>query len=217
MSLSRTNFLNNLKTVDYIKFGNISADWNSIVEHSESVVKQHPEYWNSSVTDEFNSWDNTGNKYHASLTQQHEWGYCKENTRSWTTTSLKEQLHMPWEEEVSTQLPLDNWISRPTMQPPGQVMPWHLDHFFYFKRKYPDNEYVVRFVIFMRDWQSGHVLQAGDSIISHWSAGDVILWHPERMHLSANIGYNNKWTINTTGILKENFKYENINIRKHSL
>jgi hypothetical protein len=210
VSLSRTSFLTDLKSRDYLKFGNIAADWPTIVDECEAAVKEFPQYWSSLVVDPTTfAWDKIGEEYAAELEKNRTWGYTPENTRSWTTLATKPQLTMEWEEGIANQLPLTNWISRPTMQTPGNVMPWHCDNFYYFKRNYPNQEFVIRFVIFMQDWQIGHVLQAGDSIISHWKAGDVIVWHPERMHLSANIGYNNKWTINTTGILKE--EYENTN------
>lgn len=204
------SFLKELESRDYLKFGNIAADWPAIVDECESAVAEFPQYWSSLVVDPATfAWDKIGQEYAADLEKNRNWGYTPENTRSWTTLASKPQLKMDWEEAIATQLPLTNWISRPTMQTPGNIMPWHQDNFYYFKRNYTDLEFVIRFVIFMQDWQIGHVLQAGNSIISHWKAGDVIVWHPARMHLSANIGVTNKWTINTTGILKE--EYENIN------
>ena len=62
---------------------------------------------------------------------------------------------------------------------------------------------IIRFVVFMKDWDIGHVLQSENSIISHWKAGDTIVWHPGKFHLSANIGISSKWTFNITGILKD--------------
>jgi hypothetical protein len=118
---------------------------------------------------------------------------------------------MSWEENVAKQLPLLNLISLPTLQTPGNVLPWHQDKFFNFKRNYPnDIKFIVRFTIFMKDWQIGHVLQAGNSIISHWRAGDCVIWYPDRWHLSANIGINNKWTNNITGILTEEINWDSI-------
>jgi len=204
--VSRKSFLEHLETVDYLKFGNISADWSEIVRQSDAAVEANPNYWCSLVIDKttFDSWDSIGDEYIESMRQHREWGYTPENTRSWETTSTKPQLVMPWEQAITDQLPLQvGAIGRPTLQKPGNIMPWHQDKFFYFRRNHPQSQFAIRFLCFMKDWAAGHVLQAGNSIISHWSAGDVIVWHPDRWHLSLNAGFVDKWTTNITGILNE--------------
>lgn len=205
-SVSRMSFLEQLKSQDYITIGNISADWDNIVKQSETLVEQHPEYWCSLVPDQndFDSWDSIGDEYIQSMAQLRDWGYTKYNTQSWETTSQRSQLHMPWEQTIMDWFPLEQPISRPTLQKPGNIIPWHQDQFFFFKRKHPQQyNHVVRFIVFMKDWEVGHLLQAGNSVVTHWQAGDVILWYPDRMHLGANVGVTNKWTQNVTGILKE--------------
>ena len=203
--VSRKNFLNLLDGVDYYKFGNISADWESINSECERFVENYPDYWCSLVPDEsFEVWDDNGKDYLKSIEQHAKWGYTSQNTRSWETTSRSPVLEMSWEESIRNYFPLDNTVSRPTLQKPGNVMPYHVDKFFYLKHKYPDSkDYIVRFIVFHNDWSPGHLLQAGDSIISHWKRGDVIVWYPSRVHISCNVGFNDKWTTNVTGILKE--------------
>ena len=70
-SVSRKNFLNLLDGVDYYKFGNISADWESINSECERFVEHYPDYWCSLVPDEsFEVWDDNGKEYLKSI-QQH--------------------------------------------------------------------------------------------------------------------------------------------------
>lgn len=208
MLVSRKNFLNRLKEVDYLKFGNIKADWPAVIQECEQAVKENPAYWCSLVVDLPDSWDKLGDQYYEELNKHREHGYRPDNTRSWETTSCQPQLQMAWEQPVMDKLPLYYPISRPTLQEPGNIMPWHEDKFFYFRRKYPEfAEYIVRFIVFQKDWDVGQIIQAGNSIISHWQAGDAIVWYPSRMHLSCNAGVSGKWTQNITGILKEEFDF----------
>jgi hypothetical protein len=91
---------------------------------------------------------------------------------------------------------------------PGTVMPWHYDKFYYMNRIVDEEQkpFLSRFLIFLEDWQSGHYLEAGRSIVTGWRAGDVIAWHPNRGHLSSNVGLTDKWTCNVTGVLKEQIR-----------
>jgi hypothetical protein len=205
--VSRKKFLDLLYSVDYLKVGNICVDWDIINQECNKNVEKYPEYWCSLVDDKnFEVWDENGKNYLKSLANFEKWGYTSHNTKSWETTSIKPKLNMNWENKIISKLPLYESVSRPTLQKPGNIMPWHQDNFAYFKHEYSNlYEYVVRFIVFQADWDLGHFIQSGNSIISHWKAGDVIVWYPDRWHLSANIGISDKWTQNVTGILKEEF------------
>lgn len=211
--VSRMNLLANLESKDYIFFRNINLNWNEVISQCEDTVKRNPEYWSSLVKDEDNIeiWDEVGQNYVKSLYQNKLWGYNKHNTKVWETTAKPNKLTMPWETALLDLLPLDYAISRPTLQSPGNIMPWHQDNFHFFKRQNPKHSaFIVRFIVFMKDWDVGHIIQAGDSAITNWQAGDVILWHPTRWHLSANIGISDKWTTNVTGRLQEYVRLDKI-------
>lgn len=211
MLVSRKNFLEHLKDVDFIWWGNIQINWDDALDECYQAVEKNPEYWCSLVvdSDKRDSWDNIGDNYYEELNKLKNWGYNKDNTRSWETTSANPPLIMSWENKVASQLPLEHVICRPTLQKPGNIMPWHEDKFFYFKRKFPDLlEYVCRFIVFQNDWTPGQIVQAGNSICSHWKAGDAIVWYPSRMHIGANAGIQDKWTCNITGVLHEWIEYD---------
>lgn len=210
MLVSRKNFLEYLKSVDFVWFGNINLDWKSIQQECNQAVNDHPQYWCSLVVDkdDEDSWDNIGDEYYAELSNIRRLGYTKDNTRSWETTAARPPLIMDWEKALVEKLPLDYAICRPTLQMPGNIMPWHEDKFFYFRRQYPDmSDWVARFIVFQNDWTQGQIIQAGNSICSHWRAGDVIVWHPNRWHLSANAGIQGKWSCNVTGILHKEIDF----------
>lgn len=210
MSVSRKSFLEHLSQTDFIWFGHIKDDWPAIVEESQQTVIGNPQCWSHLAVDESDAdpWDDIGNEYVETLKHYRAWGYNAQNTRVWETTSAMPKIQMAWEDRVAKHLPLTAVESKPTLQTPGNIIPWHQDKFFSFKRQHGDTEFIVRFVVFLRDWATGHFLQAGDSVICHWKAGDVITWMPQRMHLSVNVGIENKWTVNYTGILKENFEWD---------
>jgi hypothetical protein len=209
VSVSRKKFLDYLETVDYVKVGKVKLDSALVIAECEETAKNNPGYWWSLVVDEnnFEEWNGLGKDLRKTLQTNKDYGYTSDNTRSWKTTCNKPQIHMSWEKGLIAQIPLLDKINTPTLQKPGNVMPWHQDRFYYFKQTHADSEFVARFLVFLKDWELGHVLQAGNSIISHWSAGDIITWHPTRMHLSANIGITNKWTNNLTGILPQQIDF----------
>ena len=218
MFVSRTRLLEILDSKDYISFGNIDyLNWKEITKTCEDAVVNNPQYWCSLVPEQSDSWDEIGDNYFDSISHFKDWGYTSSNTTSWETTATRPQLSMDWESYVLERLPITNSICRPTLQKPGNIMPWHNDKFFNFKRNYPNQkEFVVRFIIFINDWTPGQFIQAGNSVIKGWQAGDIVLWHPTRMHLAVNAGYANKWTTNITGILDEEI-YIPYNIAKDIL
>lgn len=207
MFVLRPNLLRWLNKNDYVHYFRISGPWQDYLQEAQTTLHQSPEYWASLVPDNQTPWDNAGNEYLQQLEKNQTQGYTAHNTRAWSTHTARPDIVLSFQNAVVNQLPLQHATSRVGCQPPGNVLPWHQDKFVYFKRQFPNEiDFVVRFVIFMQDWQMGHVLQAGDSVITHWKAGDAVLWHPDRWHVSANIGNVNKWTMNITGILSEEFE-----------
>ena len=212
MSVSRKDFLNYLATVDYVRLMTIDHDWSSIIEECEAVYHQHPDYvWSLVYEDEaFDTWS-TGQQLNQSLEQCKRWGYLPSNTINWKTTCKQPQLHMSWERDLVGALPFEeNCVITPTMIPPGNTMPWHVDTYSYFKNQCgaERQQFVARILIFLKDWETGHYLQCGDSVIHHWQAGEVLIWHPDRPHVAANVGYTNRWTCNITGILQETIDFD---------
>jgi hypothetical protein len=131
-----------------------------------------------------------------------KYGYTEHNTIIWKTTNINPILEFDWEKTIIQQLPLTHAIATVTRQDPGQILPWHMDRLFMLRKLYPNEKGTIwRFLLFLEDWQMGHVLQVKDTMLHHWKQGDVVVWHPGTMHVAANIGIEPKWTCNITGFL----------------
>jgi hypothetical protein len=88
-------------------------------------------------------------------------------------------------------------------QPPGCVIPWHRDTFYQINKRYPTRtDLKVRANIYLEDWKLGHFIQYDNAVDSHWQAGQGWLWDSEVLHLGANAGMQNKYTLQISGFLK---------------
>ena len=93
------------------------------------------------------------------------------------------------------------------LQPPGSTIPLHRDTFYQISIRHPSRtEIKVRANIFLEDYKLGHFIQYQnkDSIISvtDWRAGQGFLWDSSILHLGANNGMQNKYTLQVSGFLK---------------
>lgn len=106
--------------------------------------------------------------------------------------------------EIGRQLGMEVVTVSTICQPPGNVIPWHSDTFYQIKQKYPDRtETKVRANIHLEDWKMGHFIQYNDEVRTHWKAGTGIMWDSSILHLGANAGLENKYTMQVSGFLKE--------------
>lgn len=93
-------------------------------------------------------------------------------------------------------------------QPPGCVIPYHRDTFFRIRQDHPDRtELIVRANIYLEDYKLGHLIQYTDNGVHHtdvdWHAGEGWLWDSSILHLGANAGMQNKYTLQISGFLIE--------------
>jgi len=84
----------------------------------------------------------------------------------------------------------------------GTILPNHRDTY----KKYielfkVDPQSVYRAIVFLEDWASGHYLEIDNEPITKWSAGDVVAWHYDTLHMAANMGYTPRYTLQITGHL----------------
>lgn len=94
------------------------------------------------------------------------------------------------------------------LQPPGNIIPLHKDTFYQINKKYPDDKRMkVRANIYLEDWKMGHIIQYNNHGTWHtdinWKSGDGLLWDSEILHVGANIGFDNKMTLQISGFLNE--------------
>lgn len=183
---------------DYILYRNIQLDWDQVEQDLSTVSTDQDR--TVSIT---NSYNFIGEELTQIQQEYKKFGYTEHNTKMWKTTNHDVKMTFDWEKNINDQLPLDHAIATVTRQDVGQVLPWHIDRFFFLKKQFPeDNRPIWRFLLFLQDWKIGHVLQIKDSVLHHWKRGDVVVWQPNTEHLSANNGLEPKWTCNITGFLK---------------
>lgn len=184
----------------YIHCGQLDLPWED-VERDLQVWQQDQTFTEAVVNDDPALRDRNPELWHKQWPYRQQ-GYTAHNTRIWKNTNQSDKIQFPWEQDICRQLPLDKAIATLTRQDPGQILPWHQDSFYYHRVCHQeDSRPIWRFLVFMRDWQIGHMLQVNDQLLANWKRGDVVVWHPGTMHLAANVGEVPKWTCNVTGFL----------------
>ena len=85
---------------------------------------------------------------------------------------------------------------------PGTTLPMHGDTYARFRELHNWTGDVHRAVVYMEDWQSGHISEIEDSVITGWKAGDYIVWKNDTQHLAANVGKTARYTLQVTGVIE---------------
>jgi len=94
-------------------------------------------------------------------------------------------------------------------QKPGNIIPKHRDMFFKIKEQFPESkEELVRANIFLEDWKSGHYLEFDEQPHYHWKANEGYLINNEVIHLSANAGLEDKYTLQISGFYNDSAIHE---------
>jgi hypothetical protein len=85
--------------------------------------------------------------------------------------------------------------------PPGSVLPAHRDTYDRFKLIHglETTHTVVRTIVFLEDWASGHYLEMNGEPFTGWRAGDWVSWRDDFLHLAANMGQTDRYTLQLTG------------------
>lgn len=84
----------------------------------------------------------------------------------------------------------------------GTVMPVHQDLY----KRYIEvfnlqgqEQTITRALVLLEDWKSGHYLEANGVPIVNWKAGQVVEWLYDTPHMAANIGLEDRYTLQITG------------------
>lgn len=109
--------------------------------------------------------------------------------------------------EIGNQLGMEVITVSTILQPPGNVITLHRDTFFQINKKFPsDPRTKVRANIYLQDWEVGHIIQYKDlneewQTNTHWTQGEGFLWDSNILHIGANIGLKDKYTLQISGFL----------------
>jgi len=108
---------------------------------------------------------------------------------------------------IGDQIGMDVVTLSSILQPPGCTIPWHRDTFFLIKKnhanKLEQGKRPVRALCMAEDWQMGHFVQLMDDVWTHWKQGQVYVFDEECLHLGANCGFTNKFTLQISGFLHD--------------
>jgi hypothetical protein len=85
---------------------------------------------------------------------------------------------------------------------PGCCLPMHGDTYAKFRELHNWQGDIHRAVVYLEDWQSGHISEIEDTVITGWSAGDYIVWKNDTQHLAANVGKTCRYTLQVTGVIE---------------
>ena len=84
----------------------------------------------------------------------------------------------------------------------GTVLPVHSDLY----KRYIEvfglegQEHTIkRAIVLLEDWKSGHYLEVNGVPYSNWSAGDTVEWVYSTPHMAANLGLEDRYTLQITG------------------
>ena len=84
----------------------------------------------------------------------------------------------------------------------GTVMPVHQDRYVryidLFKLRGQEHR-IRRALVMLEDWKSGHYLEVLGEPVTNWKAGQVFEWTYDTPHMAANIGLENRYTLQITG------------------
>jgi hypothetical protein len=87
---------------------------------------------------------------------------------------------------------------------PGNYLPTHIDRYDYFMQKnnITDVDKIMRYVVFLEDWNDGQFLTVADKVYTQWTAGDVIGWSGSTPHSAVNLGMRDRYTLQVTGVIE---------------
>jgi hypothetical protein len=87
---------------------------------------------------------------------------------------------------------------------PGTYFPMHIDRYGFYANHYNilDLSQLYRYVIFLEDSKPGHILQVGNQVLAGWSRGQCVGWQNDTEHLAANLGLEDRYTLQITGTIK---------------
>jgi hypothetical protein len=81
------------------------------------------------------------------------------------------------------------------------IMPNHTDAFNrYINLTGCEYDNVRRIILMLEDWKPGHYFEIDGVGVVNWKAGDWYMWHGDVSHAASNIGIDDRYTLQITGI-----------------
>ena len=86
---------------------------------------------------------------------------------------------------------------------PGQILPYHTDKYQTYKKRndITDKDEIIRVIVFLHDQKAGHQLWIQDKVCVG-PAGSYFGWGKDVEHMAANLGNEDRYILQVTGIKK---------------
>lgn len=188
-------------TKDYIFIGNIKADYKTLSKKINVIEKKVRV---SAIVNSDKKLKKA--KLENRIQSFRDWGYKKEQTKY---IQIFSNDYPDIFEKFINLSGLNFATSSLIKQYPGNIIPWHYDTHITFKNKIKKNtklknKKILRYMVFLTDWDWGHYFCVGNNIVHQWRAGDIITWDPIVHHCGSNAGMTPKITLNITGLVNSN-------------
>lgn len=188
-------------TKDYIFIGNIKADYKTLSKKINVIEKKVRV---SAIVNSDKKLKKA--KLENRIQSFRDWGYKKEQTKY---VQIFSNDYPDIFEKFINLSGLNFATSSLIKQYPGNIIPWHYDTHITFKNKIKKNtklknKKILRYMVFLTDWDWGHYFCVGNNIVHQWRAGDIITWDPIVHHCGSNAGMTPKITLNITGLVNSN-------------
>jgi hypothetical protein len=135
-----------------------------------------------------------------------KWKSIGHNYQRYTGLMFDQSNTLPeWCYKILDYIPLNKSTITLYCMEPGIIMPEHSDTFSKYREimNLSDNDNVGRAIIFLEDWNSGHYFELNGLPIVNWKSGDYVLWKNDTPHIAANLGKENRYTMQITGIYND--------------
>ena len=185
-------------TRDYLYIGNIKHDYKNLLKKISIIEKK------ISVSAIVNSDKKLKKaKLHNRIQSFRDWGFKKEQTEYIQIFSKDYPNLFEKFIKISGRAHATSSLIK---QYPGNIIPWHYDTHITFKNKIEKkenlkNKKILRYMVFLTDWDWGHYFCVGNNVVHQWIAGDIITWDPIVHHCGSNAGMTPKITLNITGLV----------------
>ena len=84
--------------------------------------------------------------------------------------------------------------------PTGYIIPTHQDTYKKYRSLFKCSlKNIMRAVVFLDDWQPGHVFEIDGYSVTDYKKGDYVFWRGKTPHMAANIGLKDRYTMQITG------------------
>lgn len=114
-----------------------------------------------------------------------------------------------WMNDVVKQIIETNSLKYPSFAfhkiPPGNFLGMHSDKYGLFRKKHhiQDINKIKRIIVFLEDAVDGHILIVGNNSYINWKKGESVSWVGDQKHLAANLGLQDRYTFQITGLMDD--------------